>query len=205
MCGLTGTILWIVFSSVQASAKSRPLACTESAERLQRMHQPTFLKRVETSLWHGSAAISSASASIWSISQKARHVTCDEPHQMKNVTEDLMALQELHGKSSRAVPNRAERITDLRAQIPDSFLNTFDRFVARSRKPVSIVRNGMCGECHIRIAAGILGSLAFGQGVQQCGNCGRFLYLPEDESVFESAFSAKSKVHSKKEAAAPVV
>lgn len=119
---------------------------------------------------------------------------------MKNLIENLMALQELQGKSSRAEPNRTEKIAALRAQIPECFLNAFDRIVARNRKPVSIVRHGVCSECHIRIAVGTLGSLAFGQGVQQCGNCGRFLFLPEDESVFESASSARSKAQSKKEA-----
>jgi predicted nucleic acid-binding Zn-ribbon protein len=123
---------------------------------------------------------------------------------MKTLTDKLMALQEFQGKSSRVVPNRAERMAALRAQIPDSFLNAFDRFVAGKKKPVSIVHNGVCSECHLQIAAGTLGSLAFGQGVQQCGNCGRFLYLPEDESVYEAASSPKSKVHSKRETTAPV-
>ena len=90
-------------------------------------------------------------------------------------------------------------------QIPESFLSIFDSFVARKKKPVSIVRNGVCGECHLQIAVGILGSLAFGQGVQQCGNCGRFLYFPEDESVFAPEPSPNSKgVRSGKEASAHV-
>ena len=95
----------------------------------------------------------------------------------------LIALQEAQSKSSKAVPNRAEQLVALRAQIPKSFLSTFDSFLARKKKPVSIVRHGVCSECHLQIAVGTLGSLTFGQGVQQCGNCGRFLYLPEDASV----------------------
>jgi predicted nucleic acid-binding Zn-ribbon protein len=122
---------------------------------------------------------------------------------MKNVTENLMALQDLQGKAQERC--RIVR-SDLRLAHPDSesFLNTFDRF-APATKPVSIVRNGVCSECHLQIAVGILGSLAFGQGVQQCGNCGRFLYLPEDESVFAPEPSPNSKgVRSRKEAAAHV-
>ena len=123
---------------------------------------------------------------------------------MKNLSEKLLALQELQSKNSRAAINRSGRRAALRRQIPDSFLKTFDHFVARNKKPVSIIRNGVCSECHIRIAVGTLGSLAFGQGLQQCGNCGRFLYLPENESVFKAVSSGNSKVHAKNEASAQV-
>lgn len=123
----------------------------------------------------------------------ARHATCNEASKMKNLTENLMALQNLLDKSVGAVPNLDQRMEALRAQIPDSLLNTFDRFAAREKKAVSIVHRGVCSECHISIAVGILGSLAFGQGVQQCGNCGRFLYLPENEPVFAVEPSAKNK------------
>ncbi len=119
---------------------------------------------------------------------------------MNNLTENLMALQNLHSNSTGAVPNLEQRLESLRAQIPGSLLNTFDSFAARDKKAVSIVHRGICSECHISIAVGILGSLAFGQGVQQCGNCGRFLYLPENEPVFAVEPSAKNKARrSKKE------
>jgi hypothetical protein len=48
---------------------------------------------------------------------------------------------------------------------------------------VAIVHNGVCCECHIRLAVGVIGALAFGDDIQRCGNCGRFLYLAEDEPV----------------------
>ena len=112
---------------------------------------------------------------------------------MKNVTDNLMALQELQWESSKAVPGCAEQLAALRAQIPGSFLSTFDRFVERKKKAVSVVRSGVCSECHLQIAVGILASLAFGQEVQQCGNCNRFLYLPEDESLSAPESSPKSE------------
>src|SRR4030095_14491726 len=121
---------------------------------------------------------------------------------MKNMIDKLIALQEAQYKSSKAVPNHAEQLLALRAQIPESFLSIFDSFVARRKKPVSIVRNRVCSECHLQIAVGTLGSLAFGQGVQKCGNCGRFLYLPEDAAVLEPESSPKTKgVRLKKEPA----
>lgn len=122
---------------------------------------------------------------------------------MKNVIDCLMAIQEVQWKTAKTTSNRAEQLVALRTQVPEFLLRTFDSFVARQKKPVAIVRNGVCSECHLQIAMGILGALAFGQGVQQCGNCGRFLYLPEDESVLARESSAESKrVPSKKRTAA---
>jgi predicted nucleic acid-binding Zn-ribbon protein len=113
---------------------------------------------------------------------------------MTNVVDDLMALQELQLNAPKSTPNRVEQMEALRSEIPESLLRIFDRFVARKRKPVAIVRNGVCSECHLQIAVGILGSLAFGQSVQQCGNCARFLYLPEDEPVCSPETSTRVKV-----------
>jgi hypothetical protein len=122
-----------------------------------------------------------------------RHVTCTQSATMKNVIDNLVALQELQLKTPKSTPNRAEQMEALRSEIPEPLLRIFDRFVARKRKSVAVVRNGVCGECHLKIAVGILGSLAFGQGVQQCGNCGRFLYLPEDETVYVPETLTKTK------------
>ncbi len=112
---------------------------------------------------------------------------------MTDVIENLMALQQLQLNTPKSTPHRAEQMEALRSEIPESLLRVFDRFVARKRQPVAIVRNGVCGECHLQIAVGILGSLAFGQDVQQCGNCARFLYLPEDEPVCALETSTRSK------------
>jgi predicted nucleic acid-binding Zn-ribbon protein len=104
---------------------------------------------------------------------------------MKNLIENLVALQELHFKTSKMnAGSRTEAQRTIRSEIPEGTLQTFDRFVGRKKKAVSVVRHGVCGECHLQVAVGILGALAFGQGLQQCGNCGRFLYLPKDEPVF---------------------
>ena len=121
---------------------------------------------------------------------------------MKNLIDNLLALQEALWDSSKTAPKHPEQLVALRAQIPPSFLSTFDSFVARKKKPVSVVRRGVCSECHLQIAVGTLGSLAFGQGVQKCGNCDRFIYLPEDESVLAPESASKTKgVQSKKETA----
>jgi predicted nucleic acid-binding Zn-ribbon protein len=102
---------------------------------------------------------------------------------MKGVNDSLMALQELECKSTRPVVDRDERRATLRAGIPEAFLRTFDRFISRDKKPVSIVRNGVCSECHLQVAIGVVGALASSRGVEQCGNCGRFLFLSGDPPV----------------------
>src|SRR5438309_604197 len=86
-------------------------------------------------------------AIISAICARSRHVTCKSAHTMKNLTHNLMALQKLRWNRSKSSPNSEEQA--LRAQIPESILNTFDRLVARQKRPVSIVRNGVCSECHI--------------------------------------------------------
>jgi predicted nucleic acid-binding Zn-ribbon protein len=114
---------------------------------------------------------------------------------MKSLIESLAALQELQLKGAKAASGAGgEREKLLRTEIPESFLQIFDRFTQRNRKAVSTVRHGVCSECHIQIAVGTLGTLAFGHGVQQCGNCGRFLFLPKDEPVFGMESHVKSKV-----------
>lgn len=103
---------------------------------------------------------------------------------MKKVMEKLLALQRLQLQSNNPSADVAQQIEALRSEVPESVLGKFDRWMARRKKAVAAARNGVCCECHIGLARGVLGALAFGDEVQHCGNCGRFLYLPADESVF---------------------
>jgi NMD protein affecting ribosome stability and mRNA decay len=52
---------------------------------------------------------------------------------------------------------------------------------------VAIVRNGVCTECHLKVAIGALASLAHETDIQLCGNCGRYLFLPAQEPVLAAA------------------
>jgi hypothetical protein len=101
---------------------------------------------------------------------------------MKSLAPRLLALQDL--KFGPSSPDVGQRIEALRKTLPESLLVQFDRWMARRRKAVAVVRNGVCSECHIQIAVGILGALTFSEEIQRCGSCGRFLYLPEDEPVY---------------------
>jgi hypothetical protein len=102
---------------------------------------------------------------------------------MNSVMENLLALQELARQQKNPSVEPEREIDGLRKNIPESVLSQFDRWMARGRKAVAVVRNGVCGECHLRLTVGNIGALTFGDEIQRCGNCGRFLYLPEDEPM----------------------
>lgn len=102
---------------------------------------------------------------------------------MRKIMEQLLALQKLQFDArSRTSESKAE-IEKLRAKVPTPILAHYERLVLRGKKGVAIARNGFCGECHLRITSGRLISLVYTDEVQLCDNCGRYLYLPEDEPI----------------------
>jgi len=105
--------------------------------------------------------------------------------------EKLMSLQTLELQTGRGKKEREAEIKALREAIPLPIQGHFDRLLVRGKKPMAVVRHGTCTACHIRVAIGVLATLAHGEDVQLCGNCGRYLYLPEDESVLPASDSAK--------------
>jgi predicted nucleic acid-binding Zn-ribbon protein len=96
--------------------------------------------------------------------------------------ESLFALQEIQ-RGTRARGAQAEcEITRLRAVVPAPILARYERFAAQGKKAVAVVRNGVCGECHLRIPVGKLVNLSSATEVQHCGSCGRYLFLPAEKS-----------------------
>lgn len=93
--------------------------------------------------------------------------------------ESLLALQALEFEGTETVTE--EDRDALRAKVPDPILGHFDRLLARGKKGVSVIRKGVCTSCHIRVPVGTLVTLARGEDIQICGNCGRYLHLPEGE------------------------
>ena len=123
---------------------------------------------------------------------------------MNIVVENLLALQELVLQHKNPSIEQQKEIEMRRTKIPEGLLTPFDRWMARRRKAVAVVNNGVCGECHLRLTVGTMAVLAFGDAIQRCGNCGRFLYLPENEPVSSPApepptkpdrFSKKASAH----------
>jgi predicted nucleic acid-binding Zn-ribbon protein len=99
---------------------------------------------------------------------------------MIKVIEDLLALQEIQwGKAAGS----EREVEALRKAIPEPVLGHYDRLVVRGKKGVSILRNGVCTECHMRVPVGTVLTLAHGQDIQLCGSCGRYLFLPPGEPM----------------------
>lgn len=99
---------------------------------------------------------------------------------IRDVMESLLALQTWQTKSRVSAAEKEAAIRALREKVPPQVLAHFDRFQLREKKGVAIVRNGVCSECHMRLAIGVLATLMHGDDIQLCGSCGRYLYLPED-------------------------
>ena len=112
---------------------------------------------------------------------------------MKDLMENLLALQTIEFQNATFSAAQEKERTRLREKIPAPILGHYQRLLDRNKKAVSVVQNGVCSACHIKIAVGILGALAFGNDIQLCGNCGRYLYLPENEPVVPSDLTPVEK------------
>lgn len=99
------------------------------------------------------------------------------------IVESLLAVQNIELQKRIPTPAQKAESQALRANVPAGVLEKFDRLVGRGKKAVAIVRSGVCGECHLRLSSGTLASLAYTTEIHYCDNCGRFLYLPQDEPL----------------------
>src|SRR5688500_12584450 len=116
---------------------------------------------------------------------------------MNNIIKDLFVLQELElngAPQSRGTSKEERQLKSLRKNVPESLLDLFDRWVERGKKPVAIVRHGVCCECHLKVASGVLANLAHHDEIEHCGNCGRMLYFLQDESCTATASVPASHV-----------
>ena len=96
---------------------------------------------------------------------------------MREEIAKLHALQQLEfGTSARGAASRAAA---LRREIAPDLLAKYDRLATRGKKPVAVVQNGVCSQCHIQLAVGALFALSQPSSPGICGNCGRLLHLPE--------------------------
>ena len=101
---------------------------------------------------------------------------------MKALLQNLLQLQSLEfGEVTDK--NTKTRAAELRAQIPAPILAHYDRLCVRGKKGVAVVRNQVCAGCHMRVPIGVISSILHGQDIQLCGNCGRYLCLPDEEGT----------------------
>ena len=105
---------------------------------------------------------------------------------MKKTISRLLTLQDLEFQTKK--PTAESRA--IRAEISPDMLTRFDKFLSRGKKGVAVVQNGVCKGCQIGVPLGVVNALIQGVGAPVCGNCGRYLYLPEADA---DAFKAGSR------------
>jgi hypothetical protein len=100
---------------------------------------------------------------------------------MKNVIELLLNLQNLDLGPATASTDKENEIARLRQQIPPQIMGHYDRLRARDKKGVSVVRNGVCSECHMKLASGIYAQLVRADDIVICDSCGRYLTASKED------------------------
>lgn len=71
----------------------------------------------------------------------------------------------------------------MRAKIPPPILGHYDRLLAQGKKGLAAVRNQICTGCHIQVPRALVLTLMHEEDIQVCENCGRYLYLPEENEL----------------------
>ena len=97
--------------------------------------------------------------------------------------EQLLASQRVQFDARSRTSDLKAEMEQLREKVPAAIFAHYERLVLRGKKGVAIARNGVCSECHLRITSGKLISLVDTDDVQMCDNCGRYLYLPDNEPL----------------------
>jgi len=93
----------------------------------------------------------------------------------------LLDLQEILRRGDRASSAEKARASRLRKSIEPPVLEHLYHQLACNRRSVALVRNGVCGECHIRLPIAVLYELRNSDAVPFCENCGCFVALAADE------------------------
>ncbi|MDB6059613.1 MAG: hypothetical protein JWO95_3457 [Verrucomicrobiales bacterium] len=99
---------------------------------------------------------------------------------IKIILNNLFRLQDLEIVNK---PSGALEITALRAGIPEIMLIKYDRMRVNGKKGIAKVRNHICTNCRIQVPIAVTASLMNGAESQVCGNCGRFLCLPDSSEI----------------------
>jgi predicted nucleic acid-binding Zn-ribbon protein len=112
---------------------------------------------------------------------------------MKNLMDNLLALQDLEFQNKQCSPEQRRQIQKLHQKIPTQILGHYDRLMVRGKKGLAAVRNQVCTGCHMRVPIGAITTIMHGKDIQLCENCGRYLYLPQDEPVYAGRAAENSK------------
>ena len=100
----------------------------------------------------------------------------------------LMELQSLEDRLAVFNPDATKTaevrasIASLRAKAPATVLAHHDRLRARGKRSVAEVRHGVCCGCHLSVASGLVADVRRGT-LHKFENCGRFLYMVEEDTA----------------------
>jgi hypothetical protein len=111
---------------------------------------------------------------------------------MKQLMKTLVELQTLEF-GQKPTKTTAAPIAKLRSKIPDNVLGHYDRLMARGKKGVAAVRNQNCAGCHMSVPLAVVMTLKHADDIQLCDNCGRYLYLPDEEEAPQPPAKVKPK------------
>ncbi len=117
---------------------------------------------------------------------------------MTKLTEDLFALQALIRLGETAQPAQRQQIEELRAAIPSPIAAHFFRQIANGRRGIAYVRNGVCGECHLRLPAAMVYMLSRTNEVLVCESCGAFVTLSPEARAAQPVATPKARRVAKK-------
>ena len=103
---------------------------------------------------------------------------------MKQILETLLLLETLASQKDSAITG-GHGVDELRKKIPVQVLQHCDRLRVRGKKGVVYVRNGVCSQCHMQVAVGLLASLRRVDNLYRCANCGSYLCLAAEPAPLE--------------------
>jgi len=100
---------------------------------------------------------------------------------MKQLLDNLLLLQNLELRSERAAGGPGA--DELRKKVPAQILQHYDRLRARGKKGIALVRHGVCGQCHMQVAVGLLAQLHRQDNLYRCETCGAYLHLVDEQAA----------------------
>ena len=100
---------------------------------------------------------------------------------MNAIMEAMLAAQQIELQSSDVTPEQEAELARLRSKVPEPILGHYDRLIVRGKKGVSVVRNGVCCECHMRLPIAEVAQLVVEDEIHLCSSCGRYLVQAPQE------------------------
>jgi len=110
----------------------------------------------------------------------------------------LQELRSLEAAPGDMSPEHAARAAELRAALPPPVLAHYNRLVVNGTKPFAEVRRGICGGCHLKLAAWIRQATASDE-LHLCEHCGAFLVFVPEEPARPAAVAAPRQTRRKVE------